>query len=60
MIAASPAPLEQAAQPADVARLVEAIDRRFRSGNGIEPEKVMIPATEWNALRAALAAKGGA
>jgi hypothetical protein len=54
------APPEQAAQPADVARLVEAIDCRFRSGNGVPVERAVVPAAEWAALRAALAAKGGA
>lgn len=48
------------AQPADVARLVEAIDRRFRSSNGVAVERAVVPAAEWYPLCAALAAKGGA
>lgn len=45
--------------PADVARLVEAIDRRFRSSNGVAVERAVVPAAEWYPLCAALAAKGG-
>lgn len=46
------------AQPADVARLVEAIGRRFRSGNGVPVERAVVPAAEWAALREAIGVKG--
>lgn len=50
----------QAAQPADVARLVEVIDRRFQSSKGVPVELAVVKAAEWATLRAALAAKGDA
>lgn len=38
----------------DLARTVDAIDRRFMSGNDIPMERALVPADEWNALKEAL------